>query len=239
MRFRFALALIFLVVSRAGFASAIVFSASDEGAMDYGLLRAVDIGHEVFASVDVTFDNGDWRTISSGGGTRYIGESGPLTSLTLTRNASGAVVQSRYEYDGGIFEMHFDLYDDEADHSVSGDFVAPIIGLMTVTVSEHDELLGDRATVSYRLGPGLFDESVATLLGVRRQTIGGLIEDPFLTFGTGDYTTLWRRLDEGGAMVRIDVPEPTSVLLASASGLGLLLWQRRNKRRHRSDTRTI
>jgi hypothetical protein len=228
MRFRLALASIFVLVSRATFANAIIFTASDEGAMNYGLLQATDIGPPDFFGLSVTRD-GEQRLFSAVGSI-FSGESGPLLSLTLTRDASGAVVQSRYEYDGGIFDMHFEVEDLATGEHAIGEFVAPIIGLMTVIVNERDEPRGDSATVSYRLGAGLFDASVAKLLGVRQHTIGGFVTDPHLAFGTGDYTSLHGRLDEGAAMVEIYVPEPASLLLFVASGVVVFVRRQLTKR---------
>jgi hypothetical protein len=230
MQFRFALVLVLLLAPRAGFASAIIFAASDLGALDYGLLSAIDSGPPLFDPIRVSVDGGDWR-VFRGGGTNYSGESGPLVSLTLTRDAAGAVVESRYAYDGGTFFMTFDLKDTVTGETAIGNFIAPILGLMTVVVRESDLPLDDSAVVSYRLGPGLFDGSVARLLGVSRKTRGGLVSDPWLVEGTGDYTSLTRRLDEGASEVTIEVPEPASLLLFSGAGLALLVRHRLAKRR--------
>jgi hypothetical protein len=211
----------------AGFAGAVIVTQSDEGALDYGLVQAFDYGPPFFDPVRVSVDGGDWREFRTVGFTEFIAESGPLLSLNLTRDASGAVVESRYEYDGGTFYMDFGLKDPITGETAFGQFTAPILGLMTVVVRESNLPLGDSAEISYQLGPGLFDKSIARMLAVARHTGGGAVYDPWLTFGTGDYTSLSRRLDEGAATVEIDVPEPASLLLWGAAGMGMAARRRR------------
>lgn len=225
------LTLICCTLPLTGFAGAIIVTQSDEGALDYGLLQAFDYGPPFFDAVHVSVDGGAWRTFPTVGWSEFIAESGPLLSLKLTRDAAGAVLESRYEYDGGTFYMDFGLKDTVTGEKAFGQFVAPILGPMTVVVRESDLPLDDEAEISYQLGPGLFDKSVARLLGVSRHTSGGSVYDPWLIYGTGDYTSLNRRLDEGAATVEIDVPEPAVLFLFGASAFGVLLRSRQRVRR--------
>jgi hypothetical protein len=83
--------------------------------------------------------------------------------------------------------------------------------------------------VFYELGHGLFDESVARALGIRRRTHGGFVFDPHLIEGDGDPTTPERTAAEGAPEFEIDVPEPSLLLMLVAAGAGSLVRRRRSR----------
>jgi hypothetical protein len=166
----------------------------------------------------------------------YQALSGPFVQQTLQKDASDIVVGSEYLYQGGTFRIDFtDICNDTG--CVDGSFVAPIISLL-VDVAEDPNGLNDGASGSaqYQLGPGLFDASIARILGIRRESPGGSVFSQFLLTDegnragvAGNHTTSERQAWDGVASVDIAVavPEPATSLL-SALGLGIAcVWRRR------------
>ena len=162
-------------------------------------------------------------------GTAYEAQTGALDHQTLNVNGVGDVIGSQYLYTGGTFELFFSL-DKDGTHAF-GSFVAPIVAL-TITAGEGD---GELADASYVLGPGLFDQTIADLLGIGRHTKGGealafmLLTDNGGRPGVaGDHSTPERQAWDGGLELTI-VPEPATFMLLTA-GVGAL-WTRRRIRR--------
>jgi hypothetical protein len=225
MRTAAVLALSLLIVPRSAFADAFVFTTSDESRIAYGDGGALHEG--LFFFYDLELWRGgvaqplDWQNNA----THFDANSGPLLSKTFETNSSGEVVKTTYQYDGGAFQMWFDLFNSATQETASGSFVAPILGPMILTVYESSE---DSVQASYQLGHGIFDADVADALGIPRTTIGGFVDDPYLIFGTGDPTSPHRTAWEGAPDVTIDVPEPTSLVLLGAGAVG---WLARSVRR--------
>jgi len=163
--------------------------------------------------------------------------SGPLVEQTLVRDTNGTVIASRYFYEGGTFTIGVAGWD-----GVTGEqsvFVAPIV---TLEIHVLDELitapcdLCSTVDVFYEFGPGLFDASVASALGIGRRTSGGEgygglgLTDFSNRPGTaGTYTSPERQAQTFGGSMNFtfnpSVPEPPIAIL---SVLGLsAAWLRR------------
>jgi hypothetical protein len=227
MRTSLAFVVLLLAVPNTSSADAFLFTTSDESRIRYGAAGAVHEGLPFFSQLEVSRDGVvqllDWRNVA----TRFVATGGPLLSHTVQTSGDGTVVGSTYRYDGGSFRMFFDLIDNVTREERSGFFVAPIVSAMTLTVEESPLDDADKVRAFYQLGPGLFDAGLADALGLRRRTVGGTISDPFLTFGTGDAESPVRTAWEGAPHVTIHVPEPASLLLTAAAGLGLAIRRRR------------
>jgi hypothetical protein len=146
-------------------------------------------------------------------------ETGPLAQLILQRDAHGAVVQTDYFYTGGTLTALIDLelWDldivDGSFERVTGVFTAPILSTH-IRVRELDEVI----ETYYRIGGGVFDPALARALGIGRRTKPGemaavdsythVFYDP-----PGDYTSLYRRGDDGGLILTAQAPEPTVACL--------------------------
>jgi hypothetical protein len=162
-------------------------------------------------------------------GSSYQAQGGTLVQQTLNVNGSGDVVGSDYLYDGGTFEIFFDLEKNGA--TIQGSFVAPIETL-TVSAGEH---AGDPATASYVLGKGVFDPAIASALGIGLHTRGGesfsqllLTDDGNRPGVAGDHTTPERQAWDGVNDITLDVPEPATFALVA---LGAGVWMRRRSGR--------
>ena len=225
MRILAALCLLFVSLPRPSAASAVLLTSSDESRIAFGDWGVEHDGLPFFDFLAL-FVNGvdranDWEV----GPTTFVGTGGAL----LSKSSSGDL--TTYVYDGGTFEMHFDLFNPTTSEQVEGLFTAPIIGPLTVKVHESDEEDADSVEAFYRIGPGLFETNVARALGIGLHTRGGSVDDPYLIFGTGDPTTPERAAWEGAPNVTIDVPEPGSIALLEVAGLGLIVrWRRKRGR---------
>ena len=147
-------------------------------------------------------------------------ETGPLAQLILQRDAHGAVIQTDYFYAGGTITafIGLELFDlnilDGSFERVTGVFTAPILSTH-IRVRELDEVI----ETHYRIGGGVFDAALARALGIGRRTEPGemaavdsythVFYDP-----PGDYTSLYRRGDDGGLILTVAAPEPTLGCLA-------------------------
>ena len=214
-----------------GSPDAILQLSSDESRITYGTDIALHSGLPHFGFsvlVDGTSIPTDWTLNQS----EFAAISGPLLQHTLQTDGSGAVTHSTYIYDGGTFEMDFRLWNPVSGESLEGGFVAPIIGpyRLFVTERENSAEVTDSVEAFYRLGAGVFDPWIADALGIAAHSRGGIVDDPYLTFGTGDDTSPEREAGEGAPTVTIDVPEPSSVLLLAVAGAGLVLRRRRRSR---------
>ena len=210
-----------------GSANAILHLSSDESRITYGTDTAFHSGLPHFGFtllVDGTSIPTDWTMNLS----EFAATSGPLLQHTLQTDGSGAVTHSTYVYDGGTFEMTLRLWNSVSGESLEGAFLAPIIGPyeLVVTERENSPQEGDSVDAFYRLGAGVFDPWIAEALGIAAHSKGGTVDAPYLTFGTGDHTSLEREAGEGAPTVTIDVPEPSSVLLLAIAGVGLLIRRR-------------
>ena len=227
--------LLLLFAPRDSSADAILVTQSYESRTSYGTSIAVHDGLPFFGDFGIDVDGIpqpplDWVNVD----TRFETVSGPLLQQTLETNAAGEVTGSLYLYEGGTFVMEFDLYNSVTGETRNGLFVAPIIGPIRVTATEDSDLPShpsyDSVEMLYLLGPGLFDDSIASALGIRRRTAGGNVFDPYLTFGTGDPTTPERTAWEGAPTVTIRVPEPAALILFGTACLGPVVRRRRAQR---------
>lgn len=219
MRIAFSLAALFLLVPSHAVADRVVWMEFLNSDLTFGSVAPDQRGYDLSSqSVSRKPQADAW----DGWGTTYHASSGPLVEQTLVRDGSGAVVGSQYLYAGGTFRIDFTLVKD--DESRTGSFVAPIVDL-TVAVDERFPF-DSSVMAQYLLGPGLFDASIASALGIRRRTAGGDIRSDLLLID-GGRTSPVRTAWDGVADVTLDVAEPPMALL-SVLGLGAAwLWRRR------------
>ncbi|HEV8397524.1 MAG TPA: PEP-CTERM sorting domain-containing protein [Vicinamibacterales bacterium] len=149
---------------------------------------------------------------------------------TLDQNAGGGVVSSHYFYTGGTFEILFAI--DQNGVLRTGSFVAPI-KTIEVTAGQWD---GASAQASYELGPGIFDPSIAELLGIGRHTRSGtavsqllLTDDGNRGGVAGNHTTPERQAWDGVNDIELEVPEP-AILALLATGMAGFSIRRRVRR---------
>jgi hypothetical protein len=154
-------------------------------------------------------------------------QSGPRTDLTLLYEG-GVHVESLYSYAPGMFTITFG-----SPHAPLGTFKAPTLPLTFSVELEHHaypDFCPCANPIPIELGAGKFSAGVASALGVRRYTTGGLIE-------------LWRHIspfegaDEprygyynGGAVTIVTaVPEPSLSALAALAVPAAALWRLRRR----------
>jgi hypothetical protein len=201
--------------------------------LTFGLGSPDQFGYDLYTGAcmgDATL--GGFDCLDAAGTYQALG--GPLANLALETNSSGGVTGSEYLYNGGTFRLDFTNVCD-GTRCVDGAFVAPIVSLL-IDVQEDLNVSSDGSgTALYELGPGLFDASIASILGIRRESLGGSVFSQFLLTDdgnrdgvAGDYTTPARQAWDGVASVDIAVavPEP-SVALLSALALGAAYCRRR------------
>jgi hypothetical protein len=159
----------------------------------------------------------------------YEAQTGALAHRALLTNGVGDVIGSQYIYAGGTFEMFFAL--EQNGSTIFGSFVAPILSL-SVTAGEA---AGEGATASYEFGAGLFDQAIASALGIGRHTSGGSASSLLVLTDhgnrpgiAGDHTTRERQAWDGVNDITLDVPEPATLALAA---VGTGAWLRRRSRR--------
>ena len=215
-----------LTVPRLSSANAILDTFSDGSLLSYGDSGALyGAGFPAFSGPSVSIDGVvqelDWEDF----GSHLDAMSGPLLSKT-SETLSGQATTT-YQYDGGLFSMAFSLKNFTTGQTLNRTFTAPIVGLMTLTVLEEGGGSGDAVRAFFMIGAGLLDADLASALGVRRKTTGGFVDDPWLTDGTGDEFSVDRSAEDGGAHLRILVPEPSVLVLMSAGGVALLRRARR------------
>ena len=146
---------------------------------------------------------------------------GPLIEQRLIRGGSGEVTQSIYSYGGGTFSADITLFRD-------GVFKTGTITASLLKTEVHVGELGDFVDVSYVIGHGTIDRSIARALGVTSRILGGDISSELeLDDGSG-YTTPARHASDGVAWVSLQpVPEPSSVVLMAVGGVSWLIRRRR------------
>jgi hypothetical protein len=159
----------------------------------------------------------------------FWGNTSPaLQQLTFETDSSGAVVQSHYAYAGGTFELEFRLQNDLTGQDIIGSAVLPILS-MDVFSDEGDDGFG-RVKMYATLGTGTLDASVANVLGIGQNIVGGTLADPFLGRrgpSDTDYTAAYREASEGGPTLRVQIPEPPLWMLGA---LGVAAVRRRLRR---------
>jgi hypothetical protein len=141
--------------------------------------------------------------------------------LSITPDGTDAV----YTYDGGgsVF-LTFDLLLPSGEIQ-SGTFAAPL-GPLTIWGSSVDG----------QIGPGVFDEATAKLLGIYRYTIGGNV--PRYTDVYDQYPDPYRMVQWFGELDVVgEVPEPSESLLLGIGGMGLWFATRRRFRSLTSNRR--
>jgi hypothetical protein len=117
-----------------------------------------------------------------------------------------------------------------ASHEEPGIFVAPIVGL--VIELDHFGSFGIGGTVRANLGPGLFQDSLAHVLGVSTHTFGGTYgidtDGAYFSHGVG-----YGLGDNYGPGLAIDaaVPEPALMLTMGLGLLGIAARRRATRRR--------
>jgi len=145
---------------------------------------------------------------------------------TLDLNGGG-VVSSHYFYTGGTFEIVFAI--DKNGVLQTGSFVAPITTIEVTAGQWH----GGSALASYELGPGIFDPSIAALLGIGRHTRGGtafsqlILTDNGNRAGVaGNHTTPERQAWDGVNDIALEVPEPATLALFATGTAGFSIRRR-------------
>jgi hypothetical protein len=170
------------------------------------------------------FDDSDWSVWN----TAYQALAGPLDHQSLLTDEAGNVIGGEYVYLGGTFEIFF-VFENAGD-LLTGSFVAPIERL---TVRSGDTG-GSPVDLTYALGAGLFDEAIASTLGISRRTSGGQARAQLLLHDGLSGADL-RRIPEHQASdgvndIALDVVEPGAVSLVAA-GLAAMWRRRRSTRR--------
>jgi hypothetical protein len=203
----------------------ILFSSSDESSIEYGMTSLVYHGLPHFLPLRVERDgvlqDSDWDV-------NFVGYEvlGSFLGKTSETDGSGHVLRSTYYYEGLPFEINFIAENFTTGETRLGSFIAPILGPIEVLVDESD--IDDSVRISLELGPGLFDESIARALDIRRHTIGGRVFDPFLTFGDGGPNTAQRFAWEGAPELTIEVAEPASLSLVGVAAVGVIRRARKS-----------
>ena len=213
--------------------------------LTFGTVNPDQFGYDLYTGACIGDSAlGSFECLDAAG--TYQALSGPFEQQNLREDASDAVIGSEYLYAGGTFRVDFTEVCDDT-RCVGGSFVAPIISLL-IDVTEDPNGLNDGASgfAQYRLGPGLFDASIASILGIRRESSGGSVFSQFLLTDdgnragvAGDHTTAERQAWDGVASVdvAVAVPEPALSLLGA---LGVAVaGLRRRKRAPRSSTQRL
>lgn len=221
-----------LVPSRQAVASSYLDIEALNSNLTFGLVRPYHFFYDITVRVGPYGPGGyqqQWFGSDDSNGEAF---SGPLVTQTLFSD-NGLVEWSRYEYVGGDFEMNLQLT--RRGHApVSGRFVAPITGLIVGAPNSTGDGNDGLDPVSYGLGPGRLDASLAHAFGVRRKTLPGSIDSYMLLVPDdrgvgGDYTTDEREAWDGGTYIYVGttpVPEPATALLVA---LGAVVVARRRK----------
>jgi hypothetical protein len=192
------------------------------GILDFGFTNAHQRGWGPYRLSTNTRDFTDDFDIAL---TAYEMTSGPFIRQELTRSAAGDVIQSTYFYEPGTLVIDFRLQSLATREVTHGSFTAPID--MTIVVDETGDTANLRSL--FTLGSGVFDGSIANLLGVGRRTSGGTVEDSFIDI-TEDHTSSSRRAyDAAFFLIDAHVPEPGGMLLGlvGAAAISLQRWKNR------------
>ena len=150
-----------------------------------------------------------------------------FTGLTLETNSNGDVVRSHYSYTGGTFDVEFSMSNDLTGEHIFGDAPLPILSM---DVFSWEGPAGRHVEFFATLGSGLLDASVARALGIGQNILGGTLSDRFLgrrDLIDTDYTADGREASEGAPTLRLDVPEPSLLMLCF---LGAAAMRRRLSR---------
>lgn len=218
-------ALLYFAMMPTASAGTILEIQCDESRGLYGIHEARHIWHD-FCDLDIeggaSQPSSDWFIRPS-----WSDRAETFTGLTLETDSNGDVVRSHYSYTGGTFDVQFSMSNDLTGEHIFGGVVLPILSM---DVFSREGPAGHNVQFFATLGPGSLDASVARALGIGRNIVGGTLSDLFLfrpAYIDTDYTAQSREAAEGAPTLRLEVPEPSLLMLGV---LGAAALRRRRSR---------
>ena len=217
-----------VLVAQPAAADTIVWTEFLNSNLTFGTVNPTHVGRDL--STMHVERNGLSEHVDTNFNSTFTALTATFVDLSFAPLAGRPSLEWRYLYEGGTFRMDLRLNTPEGE--ISGSFIAPILELeifasdpcVCPTNHEMGVVVGS-AWAWYDLGPGVFDEAIANVMGVSRYTTGGLVESSMSLFASdapGDHTTPVRHARDGATWVTLQVPEPSLAVLAVLAAAGLI-----------------
>jgi hypothetical protein len=161
--------------------------------------------------------------------TEFTASGGALVQTTPVFDGSGTLIRTEYRYEGGTLSIDFR----RPGFVHAGLYTAPIVSLLVSAAEPLDPYFdgGESGVLpQYVLGPGAFDDAIASVLGIQKAAGAGSGAGSLLLL-FGDHQSPELVADDGLIDFSANpaaIPEPSLSVLA---GLGLLAALRSRGRR--------